>query len=283
MPLPTDPLLQNQWHLRNTVPGLLDLNVTGVWNPSEGPAYTGAGVTTVIIDDGFDYTHSDFTNYSQSLDYDFEFDTLDPFGSSTESHGAAVSGIIGAAANGTGAVGIAFETTMIGYRTAGFITDAWLQDIRDAIAAAASNALADVANISQGIANDATSEFGIGYSAVRFDEIEASIGTAVDSGRGGLGMTIVKSAGNSRADNYDVNADDWTNDTRQVVVGAVDQNGFVSSYSSYGSALLVSAFGTPGEVVTTDRVGAAGSDITDFTSGFNGTSSAAPMVSGVVG
>ena len=97
---------------------------------------------------------------------------------------------------------------------------------------------------------------------LRFDEIEASIGTAVSSGRGGLGMTIVKSAGNSRADNYDVNADDWTNDTRQVVVAAVDQNGFVSNYSSYGSALLVSAFGTPGEVVTPDRIGAAGYNAT---------------------
>ena len=42
------------------------------------------------------------------------------------------------------------------------------------------------------------SEFGVGYNAARFDEIEASIGDAVDHGRGGLGMTIVKSAGNSR-------------------------------------------------------------------------------------
>jgi Ca2+-binding RTX toxin-like protein len=63
---------------------------------------------------------------------------------------------------------------------------------------------------------------------------------------------------------------------------AVNQNGFVSSYSSYGAALLVSGFGTPGEVVTTDRVGGAGYDATDFTSSFNGTSAAAPMVAGVV-
>ena len=116
---------------------------------------------------------------------------------------------------------------------------------------------------------------------MRFDEIETAIGTAVNTGRGGLGMTIVKSAGNSRSDLYDVNADDWTNDTRQVVVAAVDQNGFVSSYSSYGSAILVSAFGTPGQVVTTDRVGGAGYGTGDFTFGFNGTSAATPMVSGI--
>ena len=80
MPLPTDPLLSSQWHLIQTVPGLFDLNVLGVWNPAEGLAYSGAGITTVVIDDGFDYTHPDFDNYDQSLDFDFEFNSLDPFG-----------------------------------------------------------------------------------------------------------------------------------------------------------------------------------------------------------
>lgn len=261
---------------------LLDLNVLGVWNPAEGPSYTGAGILTLIIDNGFDYNHSDFTNYSQYLDYDFVLNSLDPFGQSSDSHGTAVAGIIGAAADGTGAVGVAFDTEMVGYRVAALIGDDWLQDIRDAINDAAVSAMADVVNISQVIANDASSEFGFGYDSVRFDEIETSIATAVELGRSGLGMTIVKSAGNSRADSYDVNADDWTNDTRQVVVAAVDQDGFVSSYSSYGAAVLVSGFGTPGEVVTTDRTGAAGYNSTDFTSGFNGTSAAAPMVAGVV-
>ncbi|MDT8853546.1 S8 family serine peptidase [Paracoccaceae bacterium Fryx2] len=283
MALPTDPLLAQQWHLNNPTAGLLDLNVFGVWNPTEGPAYTGAGTRVVVIDDGFDYNHTDLApNYDQGLDFDFEFNTLDPFGASSDAHGTAVSGIIGAAANGSGVVGVAYGASLVGYRTAGFITDAWLQDIRDAIHHAAVSAQGDVANISQGIANDSASEFGFGYDPLRFDEIEASIGDAVNLGRGGLGMTIVKSAGNSRGSQYDVNSDDWTNDTRQVVVAAVDQNGFVSSYSSYGAANLVSGFGTPGQVLTTDRSGSAGYNSTDFTSSFNGTSAAAPMVTGVV-
>ncbi|WP_188972039.1 S8 family serine peptidase, partial [Neoroseomonas lacus] len=280
--LPTDPLLASQWHLGNTG-GLFDLRVQGVWNPASGAAYTGAGIRVVVIDDGFDYNHQDLAaNYDQGLDFDFADVDLDPFGTSSDAHGTAVTGIIGADNNGTGAVGVAFDSSLVGYRTFGFITDQWLQNIRDAIHHAAVSAQGDVANISQGIANDAASEFGAGYDAARFDEIETSIGDAVGQGRGGLGMTIVKSAGNSRSDNYDVNADDWTNDTRQVVVAAVNQDGFVSSYSSYGAALLVSAFGTPGQVVTTDRTGAAGYNSTDFTSGFNGTSAAAPMVTGVV-
>ena len=133
-------------------------------------------------------------------------------------------------------------------------------------------------NISLGFVN--TSQFGFGISSVRF-EIESAIANAVTYGRDGLGLTIVKSAGNNRSYNYDVNADDWANDTRQVLVGAVDQDGFVSSYSSYGAALLVSAFGTSGEVATTDRTGAAGGS-GDYTFFFNGTSAAAPMVSGIV-
>ena len=282
MPIPSDTLLNSQWHLGNSG-GLLDLNVRAVWNPVSGAAYTGAGTRVVIIDDGFDYNHSDLAApYDDFLDFDFDQVDLDPFGASTDSHGTAVTGIIGADNNGTGAVGVAFDSSLVGYRVHGQITDYWLQNVRDAIHHAAMSAQGDVANISLGIANDASSEFGTGYNAVRFDEIETSIGTAVASGRGGLGMTIVKAAGNSRSDNFDVNADDWTNDTRQVVVAAVDQNGFVSSYSSYGTALLISAFGTPGQVVTTDRTGAAGYSSNDFTSTFNGTSSAAPMVSGVV-
>ena len=61
MPLPSDPLLAQQWHLNNLDLDLLDLNVLGVWNPAEGPSYTGAGILTLIIDNGFDYNHSDFT------------------------------------------------------------------------------------------------------------------------------------------------------------------------------------------------------------------------------
>ncbi len=284
MALPTDPLLASQWHLHNPNPALLDLNVFGVWNPVEGLAYTGLGTRTFVLDSGIDFNHPDLApNYNTVLDFDFETGALSAFGSDTESHGTAVAGIIGAAANGTGAVGVAYQTNLVGYRTAQFINDAWLQDVRDGIHFFATPGRdGDVMNISQGIANDTSSEFGVGYNAVRFDEIEASIGDAVNDGRGGLGATIVKSAGNSRSADYDVNADDWTNDTRQVVVAAVDQNGFVSSYSSYGAAVLVSAFGTPGQVVTTDRVGSAGYNSTDFTSGFNGTSAAAPMVTGVV-
>ena len=117
MPIPTDPLLSQQWHLFNNTYGMLDLNVLGVWNPLSGPAYTGAGNYIVVIDDGFDYNHPDlFPNYDQGLDFDFDgANDYDPFGLSTDAHGTAVSGIIGAAANGTGAVGVAYNSVLIAF------------------------------------------------------------------------------------------------------------------------------------------------------------------------
>ena len=167
--LPTDPMLAQQWHLGN-VGGLLDLRVRGAWDPAMGAAYTGVGVRVVVIDDGFDYNHADLAApYNTALDFDYDGVDFDPFGTASDAHGTAVTGIIGADNNGTGVVGIAFDSELVGYRTHGFINDFWLQNIRDAIAQAATNALADVANISQGIANDDTSEWGIGYNAVRFD------------------------------------------------------------------------------------------------------------------
>ncbi|MEY8140876.1 S8 family serine peptidase [Falsihalocynthiibacter sp. CO-5D18] len=283
-PIVNDPMLSQQWHLRNSGSGLFDLNIVGangiesLWDD-----YTGADINVFVIDNGFDYTHEDLAaNYATLLDYNFTDDDDNPFGIASNSHGTAVMGIIGAVGNNDiGTTGIAYEATLVGYRIENFIGDAWLQNVRDSIASAATGG-ADVVNISQGIANDTSSEFGIGYDATRFTEIDASISLAVSTGRGGLGTTIVKSAGNSRGAHYDVNSDPWTNNTQQVVVAAVDQDGFISSYSSYGAANLISGFGSSGEVVTTDRTDNEGYTTTNYMSTFNGTSAAAPMVAGVV-
>ena len=279
---PSDPMFGSQWHLKNDTAGQFDLDVGAVWSPPEGSGYSGAGTRVYVIDTGIDYTHPDLKpNYDTGRDKDFVTGKDDSFGNRTEAHGTAVAGLIGAARNGSGAVGVAFGAEIIGYRTSPTISDDWLKEIASAITSAGA-AGGDVVNISQAISNDPNSQFATGYQAARFDAIEAAIGNAVAEGRDGLGTTIVKAAGNAREDVYDINADDWTNDTRQVVVAAVDRTGAVDDYSSYGSAILVSAFGSPGEVVTTDRVGEPGYDVTNFTRNFDGTSAAAPMVAGIV-
>lgn len=281
MALPNDRFFGSQWHLRNAKASEFDLDVASVWSPAEGSGYTGAGVRAVVIDTGIDYTHPDLApNYDRAGDRDLVTGGDDAFGAASESHGTAVTGIIGAARNGAGAVGVAYEATLTGYRTSPTISDSWLGNIRDAIRLAGETG--DVANISQTISNDPNSQFGTGYAAARFDAIGDAIGEAVGSGRGRLGTTIVKAAGNAREDVYDISADGWGKDTRQVVVAAVDRQGAIDGYSSYGSSILVSAFGSPGEVVTTDRVGGAGYAAGNFYNNFDGTSAAAPMVAGVV-
>ncbi len=284
MPLPTDSLLSSQWNLRNTTPGQLDLNLTAVWNPTEGSAYTGAGITNVVVGDGFDYTNPDITpNYDTGLDFDYVgANDFDPFGAASDARGTALLGILGGAANNGGMVGIAFGSQMTGYRVEAPGSDTWLTSLAEAISSSATNALADVTTLGQSFMGQPTTMFGAGYSLANLDAVDAAIGTAVNSGRGGLGTILVHAAGDGRGSNYDVNADSWGNDTRQIVVAAVTETGTVASYSSAGAPILVAAFGSEGSIVTTDRVGTDGFSPGDITTTFQGTDAATAMVSGVV-
>jgi len=280
---PTDPVFAQQWHLDNPVNGLLDLNVLTAWDD-----YTGAGVEVWVFDDGFDYLHPDLVaNYDATRDIDLESGDSDaapalPF----DNHGTACMGIIGAARNGTGAVGVAYDATLVGIR--GYTDDAsaptsiddYVINLGTGITGAAAGG-GDVISMSNGVAGG-TNYFNQNLDAVIVGQTVADIIDAAATGRDGLGLNMVKSAGNSRVTNWDTNMSAVDNMAEIISVAAVDQDGFVSSYSSFGAAILVSGFGTPGEVVTTDRTGPDGYDLADFTSTFNGTSAAAPMVAGVV-
>lgn len=69
---------------------------------------TGKEIKVAVIDTGIDYNHEDLAaNYRGG--YDFIFNDLDPMDDSWNSHGTHIAGIIGAAANGTGAIGVAPE------------------------------------------------------------------------------------------------------------------------------------------------------------------------------
>lgn len=99
---PTDPLLAQQWYLQASGAGL---NVAPVWQ-----RYDGTGVTVAIWDDGVEYTHPDLAPaYDPSLAPTFDGVVHDPAPEDAASqHGTAVAGIIAAARNGVGTVGIAY-------------------------------------------------------------------------------------------------------------------------------------------------------------------------------
>ncbi|MEM9217378.1 MAG: S8 family serine peptidase [Cyanobacteria bacterium P01_F01_bin.150] len=282
--IPTDPEFRNQWHLQNRTAGLLDLNIVDVWDD-----YTGDGIEIAIIDDAVERDHPDLDkNYSNYRDWDFEDNDTDASPSQNgldsrrqprDSHGTAVAGIIGAVeGNGIGGVGVAYDSTIFGFKGLAL----------DNIAAAINNASgrlqtrnrnreADIVNMSFGT----RSFFDRHTLTVKANKAVTDAGTV---GRDGLGLIMVKSAGNSRTNNQDTNARLLNTNRHVTTVAAVDQNGFVSSYSNHGASVLVSAFGTPRQVRTTDRTGREGYnriDSGDFTTSFDGTSAAAPMVSGV--
>ena len=272
----SDPLFLEQWHLQNNVLGLLDLNVVHVWDD-----YTGAGVDVAIIDDGVQREHPDLVaNYSTPKDWDFTGGDTNADGFNIDdNHGTAVAGIIGATAgNDIGGVGVAHGATIFGFRAIFF------EELSNAINNASGLSTVDGLDHSADIVN-----MSIGNSPdVFFDQrldlssLNEAIDNAAIFGRDGLGTILVKSAGNDRGFNQDTNVSSWNANPRTISVAAVDQDGFVSDYSTHGASVLVTAFGTPGEVVTTDRVGVVGYTPFDSTSTFSGTSASAPMVSGVV-
>lgn len=271
--IPTDSLFNQQWHLHNTgqsggVAGI-DLNVLEVWEK-----YTGAGITVGVVDDGVDYTHSDLSpNYDHSLDWDTVNNdgNARPESSYGDEHGTAVAGVIAGANNGSGIVGVAYDSTIAGLRI-GFGPYGTTQQINDASARFDDF---DVVNNSWGF----TDAYADNFDQVWYQTMENNMQTAVETGRDGLGTNIVFAAGNDRAEGDNVNYHNLMNTPYTITVGAITRTGVYSDFSTPGAAVLVSAPGT--YIVTSDNVGSSGYVSGDYV-GINGTSFAAPAVAGVV-
>ncbi len=286
-----DPLAKEQWWLFNSGQGVanntvtpgtpgIDVNVLPLW-----PQYTGKGIKVGVVDDGIDGNHEDLAgNFNQSLSLPNDLggpfpEDKDP--TDLDNHGTAVAGIIAAKRNNFGTVGVAYEATIAGYK---FNTSNESLRRQEGV---------DVSNNSWG------SSYSFTPQANTFQNVQL----AVANGRNKLGTVVVWSGGNSRdnvnkslpiAQQRGSNANLQYRNSRYVInVAAIDNNGVVADYSNPGAPLLVSAFGDEGSIATVDRTGNNGynTDATaqklknftnpNYTNGFNGTSSAAPMVSGV--
>jgi subtilisin family serine protease len=281
--IPSDTRFNLQWHLLNNTPGEYDLNVVDVWDD-----YTGAGVRVVALDLGFDYTHPDYDNYRTDLDWDFENNdsVALPDPDENDSHGTPVLGIIGAAQDGQGTVGIAFGADIIGYKTD------FSRDEVEAAIELATTAGHDIISMSYGEGNNVF---------VRRDTLVDAAETAAETGRGGLGLIMVKSAGNSRRDADNIFREETTAEALEnarytIVVAGVSDTGELppianqlgpdvsaNKSSSPGANILTTAFyGRDGNSVQTTYItGSQGFSPNDYT-GFSGTSAAAPQVAGVI-
>ncbi|RYG33046.1 hypothetical protein EON81_19165, partial [bacterium] len=271
-----------QWHLRNTgnVGGAnIDARVWGAWQRD----ITGQGVTIGICDDSFETTHPDLSpGYSAADSYDFgQLDgNPDPVADS-DRHGISVAGVAGGrGGNGIGITGVAPLATLAGLRlpfSGGVSASAWV----DAILYRSSGATRtiQIKNHSYGVTVPYASQ------SAEVNATQTSIAA---------GTIHVWSAGNSRAgngngngQNEDANKAATKNIPGQVVVAALGSNGLFSYYSSYGASVAVTAPSSSNtmSITTTDRVGSLGYNghaDTSYTTGFGGTSSAAPLVAGVL-
>ena len=267
---PSDPLFNQQWHLASIgrLGFALGTDFAGlerIWAD-----FTGDGVKVGIWDDGVEASHWDLDgNYDASMQVtiDGTRNNGQPL-TASDGHGTAVAGLIAAENNGVGGVGVAFDASITGIRIFGGADDInsnWSRYLKTL------DYLGDfdVANHSYG----GSPSFYVYGDVAKFEK-------SAEDGRGGLGTVNVKSAGNS---NIDGNGEALDASRFTVTVGALDANGQVAYYSTYGAHLLVSA---PAGSVTTDRLGNGngydGLLNGDYTNSFGGTSAASPITAGVV-
>jgi subtilisin-like proprotein convertase family protein len=266
--LGTEPGAAAQWHLNNTgqtggTPGI-DLNIVRAW-----PDYTGRLVKIGIVDDGFDLAHPDLAANFR-CGFDLAGNDPNPSAEGSDRHGTTTAGVIGADDNGAGLLGVAHDAELFGFRVA--FGSSPLSMFTDAMAR---QAAMDVSSNSWGF----SVPFADDFANPAFAAFAGAIEAAAVGGRGGLGTVWVFAAGNERDAGDSVNHHNLLNSEYAVTVAALDANGQVAWFSNPGAALLVSAPGVG--ILTTDRVGSPGYTATE-TAVMNGTSYAAPMISGVV-
>lgn len=273
--LPKDTYFSLQWHLLNTgqsggTKGV-DLDVVPVWKKG----YTGKGVSIGVFDTAMDVKHTDLAaNIDMSKKVIAGGYYQDPtILTATDQHATSVAGIIAAANNGSGVVGVAYDAKLTPVDIFGpNQTYSWQ--------ALWQQSKFDITNNSWG--------FTSGFSVSQLDAsaqywVFQGFKTGADTGRGGLGTIETVAAGNYRQNGLTTETNGLTIDRHAVIVGATDDKGFVTYYSNPGASLLVNApsSGNTSGIVTDDVTGALGYSSGNFTSGFGGTSAATPEVAGV--
>jgi hypothetical protein len=313
-PEPTgpDPLYSEQWYLKNSGQSTFslgsatsgkDLNFESVM--LEG--YTGKGIHILLSDDGLETTHEDLAanfDLSRSRDYTqpAPYTGAGIHHSDYDGHGTAVAGIMSAVANNAkGLRGIASGATLASANlisTEVSFTTAMLID--------QASTTADIVNQSWGSTQNSINTIPESYYA----QLESSTAT----GRGNKGIIFVQSAGNNYSidiggGNYRVgnsNFDGTKATPFTIVTSALQASDLPATRSSTGSNLWISAYGggngaTNPAILSTDRSGCtlglsnsfafqnlfeSGKNSLNancnYTSIMNGTSAAAPMVSGAI-
>jgi hypothetical protein len=263
-------------------PSFRDPEKSGPWAAADLPAAweisTGdTSVIVAVIDDGFDLNHEEFRGRIVKV-YNVVSHDDRVFGDASRFHGTHVGGIIGAAGNNSrGMSGVAPSCRLMPIQAAAAEGQFLMTDVVDGILYAIKNN-ADVINLSLGMA------FGEEIkqlSTSQQQELAASIGVDAAQFWDELfemaernKVTIVAAAGNQ---NIMVGLDPMQRSEKVIKVAAADNEGRKAPFSNFFPAIPASGccVTAPGVKIYSTIPGGK----YDF---MDGTSMAAPMVSGIV-
>jgi len=258
-------------------PGLTQINI----NPAFDSGILGAGALIAIIDTGIDVNNPEFAGRIDPRSADL---AIAPFVNSddvregganledVQGHGTSVAGIAAAGANGEGVVGVAPAATILAFR--GNLADDPDTDDEDEALTILGGA------ISEGFRRS------VGAQA---DVINLSLGSDEDGARddfanllsfaGSNNIVTVVSAGNEGDPNPQLSGQSVVESSvggTAIVVGAVDSNNNITSFSNTAGLAAEFFLVAPGLFTPTPAIGGG-------TRPFSGTSAATPHVSGTVG
>ena len=274
--VPSDPLAVQEWYLS-------DSNIIPVWKD-----YTGKGVRIGQFEPG-----GEFATGPEILDVNHPdlAPNIDPAWLATQqnsgklppsvsNHATMVAGVMVAARNGQGGVGVAYDATVGGHFLANSGTD--MTSLGNMVSY-------DIANNSWGFKGDFAAR-NLQDGRVNTESILLSNARyAATNGRGGLGTVIVAAGGNAREKGGSAQGSFTANNRFTIEVGAINAQSDLSTlqlgaapFSNPGASLLVSAPGSnvvsTSHMLETDRGSTFGNRYSDM----QGTSFATPIVSGVV-
>lgn len=265
-----DPRLTDQWHLNNTGQGGgtagVDANVFPAWNQG----VNGSNVQICIVDDGLEKDHPDLSpNFILADSWDFNTGNGNDPSPVTgfDTHGTPCAGVAGAKGNnGIGVSGVAYDANLSGIRLiAGPVTSA-------------TEAMALTFHLQNNhIYSNSWGPYDNGTYDAAGTLVHEALREGAFSGRNGLGNIYVWAAGNGRRNEDNTNYDGYVNSIYTIGVGAFADDGIYSYYSEPGASMLLSAPSSGGNSsITTTYI------FNGYTNGFGGTSSATPLVAGVV-
>jgi subtilisin family serine protease len=261
--------VSRQWHL-------ITAQVVDAWSITKGSR----DVRVAILDDGVDVAHPEFAGkVGPQFDFTAHTATATPK-LDDDNHGTACAGV--ATAKGLRSAGAAPGCTLLPARFPAVLGDA---DEAKMFKWAADNQ-ASVISCSWGPADNTGNNDPLPGST------QAAIHHCVTAGRGGKGIPVLFAAGNG---DESVDLDGYASNPDVMAIAASNDRERRSWYSDHGNAIWVCAPSSgdadAGEqaILTTDRSGPDGynggaeSVDANYTDSFGGTSSATPLVAGIVG